>query len=364
MSKNEKLALKIMVAVIMILIILTLLNFNTYLFTPITGFFKAIFLPFIVTGVLFYLLRPLVNWLEDKKLPRAIAVLLIYLVIGSLLFTAIMTLGPTIQNQFVSFFDNMPKMVSSISNWLESVRNQQSAIPRFIQDALPNWNEEFKTFLEQSSGSIMDNIVNTISGISSAVFALFLVPFVLYYTLKDGRQLKPKLKEAAPSSYRKYLPDLLKELDQTIGAYILGQATVSLCVGILLFIGYSIIGLDYSLVLALTGLLLNVVPFLGPIIATIPALIVGLFQEPLMALYVIIVAVVTQQIEGNLISPQVMGHRLDIHPLTVITLLLVAGTIAGILGIIFVVPAYAIAKVFVLHAIKLYRIHKEHSAQD
>lgn len=360
MSDQEKKVYKILAVIIMLLIILTLLNLNQYIFAPLIGFVKAVFLPFILTGVLFYLFRPLVNWLERKKVNRIISVLLIYIVIGALLFGLIKTVGPTIRDQFVDFVENMPKMMTSVTDWIESMRNQQSTLPSVIQDAIPNMNE-FGVQFQQSVGSIADSLMNVISGIGSAIIAIALVPFILFYALKDGSQLTPRIVKLAPPSYRKHMPSLLQELDQTIASYIVGQATVSLCVGVLLFIGYSIIGLDYALVLALIGLFLNLVPFLGPIIATIPALIVGIFQEPIMALYVIIVAIIAQQIEGNLISPQVMGHNLDIHPITVIILLVSAASMLGIIGIIFIVPAYALIKVFVEHGMKLYRIHKEHN---
>lgn len=97
----------------------------------------------------------------------------------------------------------------------------------------------------------------------------------------------------------------------------------------MLLIGYLIIGLDYAFLLALIGVVTNVIPFLGPYIAVTPAIIIALFQDPIMAVYVAIIMLVAQQIEGNLITPNVMGNALSVHPLTVITLILAAGNIAG-----------------------------------
>lgn len=101
----------------------------------------------------------------------------------------------------------------------------------------------------------------------------------------------------------------------------------------MLLIGYLIIGLDYSLILALIGMATNVIPFLGPYLAVTPALLVAWIQDPQMIIWVALVMLIAQQIESNLISPNVMGKALDIHPLTVITLILAAGNIAGIWGL-------------------------------
>ncbi|WP_256333966.1 AI-2E family transporter [Jeotgalicoccus aerolatus] len=128
-----------------------------------------------------------------------------------------------------------------------------------------------------------------------------------------------------------------------------GQLLVSLVVGILLLIGYLIIGLDYAFLLALIGVVTNVIPFLGPYIAVIPAIIIALFQDPIMAVYVGIIMLIAQQIEGNLITPNVMGNALSVHPLTVITLILAAGNIAGIWGIILAIPFYAVVKTIVIN---------------
>ena len=127
------------------------------------------------------------------------------------------------------------------------------------------------------------------------------------------------------------------------------QVLVSLVVGILLLIGYLIIGLDYAFLLALIGVVTNVIPFLGPYIAVIPAIIIALFQDPIMAVYVGIIMLIAQQIEGNLITPNVMGNALSVHPLTVITLILAAGNIAGIWGIILAIPFYAVVKTIVIN---------------
>lgn len=358
MSNQEKLTLKVLVTTILLLLVLHLLHLNSYIFVPFVSFAEVVFFPFVVTCVIYYLLRPLVRWLSAHKVHPGLAVLLIYLTLGSTLFGISMLAGPIIRDQFLSFSNQIPEMVDAVTNGIQFIRDQENSLPGDFIPMPLGLSEGLLTSLQDNANYVADGLVRALSGISSALIALFLVPFILYYALKDGQQLPPRLIKAFPATYRKYVAKLLEELDQTIASYILGQATVSFCVGVLLWIGYSIIGLEYSLVLAFIGMLFNIVPFLGPILATLPALLVALFQEPLLALYVLLVSIIAQQIEGNFISPQVMGRSLDIHPLTVIILLFSAGSLLGILGIIFIVPAYAIIKVFIEQVWKIYQMQR------
>lgn len=147
----------------------------------------------------------------------------------------------------------------------------------------------------------------------------------------------------------------MHKIDDALTSYIQGQLIVSVCIGLLLYIGYSIINLDYALTLAFFGMIICVIPFLGPYLAVIPAIIVGLLQDPLMAVWVAVVMIIAQQIEGNLVSPNVMGRALKLHPLTVITVILAAGSIGGLLGMLFAVPLYAVVKTIISHFYHTYQ---------
>lgn len=146
-------------------------------------------------------------------------------------------------------------------------------------------------------------------------------------------------------------------MNHALSAYIRGQIFVAVCLGILLFIGYLIIGLPYALLLAVIAMVTNVVPYLGPIIAISPALVIAFVTSPFMVLKLAIVWVIVQLLEGKVISPQVMGKSLHVHPITVIFVILTAGNLFGIIGIILAVPGYAILKVIVTHVYRFIRLH-------
>src|SRR5699024_7972312 len=141
-----------------------------------------------------------------------------------------------------------------------------------------------------------------------------------------------------------------------VGSYIQGQIIVASCIGILLYIGYLIIGLDYAIILALTAAITSVVPYLGPTIAISPAIIIAIVHSPFMLLKLAIVWVAVQFLEGNFISPNIMGKTMKIHPLTIIIVLLVAGNLFGIIGVILGIPGYAIVKVLVQYIYDKFKI--------
>ncbi|MFE8702725.1 AI-2E family transporter [Cytobacillus sp. FJAT-54145] len=362
MPLTEKKWFRYMVAIILFLLIVLLLKVNQFILVPLWIFVQTIFLPFVLAGILFYLCRPLVRWLESKKVPKWIAILGAYLAITLFIYLLIRLVGPIINDQLETFVDNLPAMVSTVTEWIKYVQVNRSTFPDFVQEAILNASTELEQRVKNNIGNIANGILGVfgfIGGFVNTIFYLVLVPFILFYMLKDGHRFSPSVTNFFKKSKQDEIKEILKDMDKTISSYIQGQMLVSFIVGALLYVGYLVIGLNYSLVLALFGMLTNVIPFLGPFIAVIPALLVALFQEPIMVLYVAIIMVIAQQIEGNVISPQVMGKTLNIHPLTIIVLILTAGNLVGLLGVIFVIPVYSIVKVLITRIIKIYKINQE-----
>lgn len=339
-------------AIILVLAIIWLASQVSFIFTPLKVAFQTLLMPFLLAGVLYYVLKPILDFLVEYRVNRTLAILLIYLILIGGLIGLIMALGPIFQQQVNRLLDTAPEIADLLwQKWLYFQVNQAS-FPDFINEAM----EQATLYTQQLISAIGQNLTNIIGGITSFVITLVILPFILFYLLKDGHRFTHGVLRLLPRSQQDEAKAILEGMDQALSTYVLGQVIVSLCVGILVYIGYLIIGLDYSLILALVAMLTNLIPFVGPFIGTFPAVIVGLIDSPWMMVKVIIVVVIAQQIESNLISPQVMGRALDVHPLTIILLLLVAGSLAGIVGLILAVPIYAVAKVVIKHAFRLYQL--------
>ncbi|MGG0716939.1 AI-2E family transporter [Robertmurraya massiliosenegalensis] len=358
MALMEKRWFKVMIAIILFLLIVLLLNINKFLLVPVVVLLQTIFLPFVLAGILYYLCRPLVTFLVKQKCPKWLAVIAAYVAIILFVYGVVKLVAPAINDQLERFVANLPTMISTVMEWITYVQENRTTFPSFVQDAMLSASQDIESKLQENVGNIANGILGVfgvIGGFINIIFGLVLVPFILFYMLKDGHRFAPSVSVFFPRSKKENVLSILKDMDKTIATYIQGQMIVSLIVGILLLIGYLIIGLNYSLVLAVFGMFTNVIPFLGPYIAVIPALLVAVFQDPMMVLYVAIIMLVAQQIEGNIVSPNIMGKTLNIHPLTIIVLILTAGSLVGIVGVIFVIPLYSIVKVIVVNVVKIYR---------
>ena len=337
-------------AIIMIFLIIWLGTKISFIFTPLIIIFETLFAPIILAGVLYYLLRPIVNLLS-KKMPRTLAIVVVFLAIIGLVTGAILLIGPELQRQFNNLIENIPAYSESIRVWVMSLTEKEWFM-RFQENDFVSI-EKLTSQFEQNAKMIAQDIVSKIAGtvgfVANMVMVLALIPFVLFFILKDGKHAPMFLKKVLRKKHQGEAEDILKDMDDALSSYIQGQLIVSLCVGVLAYIGYVVIGLEYALVLGLFAMATNVIPFIGPWIGTFPALIVGILASPFQALLVIIVVVIVQQIESNFISPLVMGKKLNMHPLTIIFVLLIGGQFAGLIGLLLAVPTYALLKVIVSH---------------
>ncbi|MDQ1000241.1 putative PurR-regulated permease PerM [Neobacillus niacini] len=337
-----------------------------FIFQPVFLLVQTLFFPFLLSGVLYYLFRPLVNYLQLKNIPRTFSILLIYVLFGVLIALLIFLGGPVLKEQMKSFVDSTPQLMEDIpdkvteleqNKWINQLQENDSV-------NLEKASEAIKKSVSSSLAAIGTNLMNIIGILASIVTVLVTVPFILYYMLKEGEKAPQYILRFLPAQQQKNGRKILADLDEALSSYIQGQILVSFCIGVMLFIGYLIIDLDYSLLLAIFSMFTNVIPFIGPILAVTPALIIACIESPIMVVKVLIVMIVVQQIEGHIISPQVMGKKLEIHPLTIISLLLAAGRIGGVLGLIIAVPVYAVIKVIVHHTYRLWKLRKEKSIED
>ncbi len=333
----------------------------SFIFIPLIILVQTVFVPLLLSGLLFYLFRPLVDFLEKQKVPRLLSILLLYLGLAGLLVFLIIFFGPTVRLQVESLIQNAPQLARDLEGQLLGLQENEwvarlLAIERVnlqIEEAA----QQVTAFISDLFDSLTENILSFAAAVANIFLILLTVPFILFYMLKDGGKLPNLLVFFLPDSQKEEGKKVLSSLDTTLSSYIQGIIIVSLSVGVMAYVGFRIIGLNFALTLALVAAITNVVPFFGPFIGTIPAIIVGFVQSPLMALKVLAVVIVTQQVESNLIAPQVLGKKLSIHPVVIIFLVMVAGRFAGFLGIILAIPTFAVLRVVVVHLYRLAGLH-------
>jgi predicted PurR-regulated permease PerM len=348
---------------IQILLLLTIIFVSTkisFLFQPIGIFFTTIFFPILITGFLFFLLNPVVNFLQRQKVPRIIAIIIIYVTFSGILVLSVGNLVPAITKQFTALAQALPVYADKTMIFFEEV--SQSSEFRWVMSEENDFMETGKQKLIEFANTLPDTITGSITNILGVVtniaIILVTVPFLLFYMFKDGHKFPVAISKFLPSAYRQEGLSILKETGETLSAYIQGQVTVAIAVGTLAFIGYLIIDLPFALVMALIVAFTNIIPYIGPILGGAPAVIVAFFDSPTKALLVVVVILIAQQIEGNVLSPLILGKSLDTHPATIIIVLLAAGNLAGVLGMVLAVPFYAVIKTIVLNLVKFLRARK------
>ncbi|WP_048603885.1 AI-2E family transporter [Enterococcus massiliensis] len=347
-------------ALLMILLILLILNAFTkvsYLFTPVVQFIGVVSLPIVMAGILYYLMNPAVDFLEKKGLKRVYSITLLFLLLIGLLVWGIVVIVPKIREQSLSFAENFPGYLTVVDDKVQEILND----PIFsqIQDQVEEYGDKVMSwltaFIQDFSKSTIENIGHFVGAVATVVVAILTMPFILFYLLKDGRNLAPYFVKFLPTRLRKPTLKVLKEVNEQVSSYIRGQLTVALAVGIMFIIGFSIIGLEYAVTLGIIAGFLNLIPYLGSFLAMVPVVFLAIVVGPFMLVKVLIVFVIEQTIEGRLISPLVLGSQLSIHPVTILLVLLTSGKLFGVIGVIFGIPVYAAAKVVITHLFEWYR---------
>ena len=338
-----KFIIYILLIVILLGIAIYLYTEISYIFTPINTIVSSIITPIIVAYVFYYMLNPFVNFLE-KKMSRFIASLLAIFVGIITILIVIIGVVPIIVEQTQNLITALPRYIEVVKGYLETY-SDNAYVQVVVEYVNNNLNvSKISEKLVSVATSIAQGVV---SSISSTASVLVTMPFVLFFLLKDASHFNKFVISLLPKKFEQPVAETIDEIDDKVGSYIQGQMLVSLCIGVMLFIGYNIIGLHYAFSLATIAAFLSIVPYLGPVIAITPAMLVAASTSWIMVLKMLVVWGIVQFLEGNIISPNIMGRSMNMHPLTVIFVILIGVNIAGVVGAILGIPVYSILKVLV-----------------
>lgn len=344
------------------LLVMFLVFINIYMITRISFIFRPIGIilsiigpPLIFSVIFYYLLNPIVDWLEYKRFSRNTAIAFMFSLVILLMIGGTNFIFPIIRDQLDSLISNWPTYWNNLMLQLNSLLNT-----RAFTDVMDQLGETtlLETVTNQTTSVVnatMGSIGSFIGTVTQIFITLFTMPFVLYYLLKDGKKIPPFVIQYIPIQARPKVTDLFSEINKQVSFYVRGQLIVAISVGFIFWIGFTIVGLDFALTLGIFAGFLNLIPYLGSFVASIPALIIAIVHSPFMLVKVLIVFGVEQILENRIISPQIIGNTLKIHPVNIIFLLLIGGRLFGLMGIVFGIPGYAIIKIIISMAFDWYR---------
>lgn len=279
-----------------------------------------------VAFLLMTAIQPLVVRLERIKIPRIIAILIIYAVIFGLFGWILATSIPSVVFQTNRLIQELPGVATRV---------------------LPYWKADFNT-ISQQIAPIGENIITVTVNIFANIITTLIVLVFTFYFLLERRHTRKIITDMFGETIADRAVAILRAIEVRIGDWVRGQLIFMLIMGVSVYIGLLILRVDFALPLALVAALLAIVPNIGPAIAAVPAVLIGLATSPLLALSVIALYIIVSQLEGSIIAPIVMKQSVGLSPLVTIVALLVGGKVAGIMGAVLAVPVLLVCQVLIL----------------
>ena len=352
----------ILVNILLFFLIIWVFNKISFVLNPAWLFFSAILPPLLLAVIQYYIMNPLVDILEKKlKVPRVLTIVVLFIIVIAILIWIINTLIPIAQVQINALIKNWPHIWNDSTNAVqEALRDPRlHSVKSNLQSMVDNAQKTLFRSGQDAFNTTLGNITSAVNIITMVGMTLLTAPFILFFMLKDGHQLRPYITKFAPQRWQESFSKLLYDINYALASYIRGQITVAFWVGVMFSIGYTVVGLPYGLALAILAGFMNLIPYFGTFIAFIPALAISIMSSTSMLIKVLVVFMIEQTIESRLISPLVMGNKLEMHPITTILVLIGASSVWGLWGVIFGIPIYAILKIIVSRVYNYYRRESE-----
>ena len=316
--------------------------------------------PFMAAAVLAYLGDPLVDRLELSKVPRTLAVAIVFVVLTSLAVIVLLILVPMLQRQIVLLLQKIPALIDWVQHsampWLESSLGVRTAgiDLEVLKDSLQaNW---------QDAGRLVTGMLGSVtrSGLALVgwVANLVLIPVVTFYLLRDWDVLVAHIRELLPRRIEPVVSQLAQESDEVLSAFFRGQLLVMLSLAVVYSVGLEIVGLELALLIGMLAGLVSFVPYLGFIVGFSAAAVAALlqFHDPFVLIYVGIVFGVGQLLESVVLTPLLVGDRIGLHPVAVIFAVMAGGQLFGFFGVLLALPVSAVVMVLLRH------VHSEYKA--
>lgn len=311
--------------------------------------------PFLVAAVLAYIGDPLVDRLERLQLSRTLSVTVVFLVLSLVALLLLLILVPMLQRQFVLLGSKLPLYLDTL---------QQKVLPSLSAylgvDASTFDLASLKSMVREQWGGAVKGVVSIISSSGMTLIAwganLVLIPVVTFYMLRDWDIMVERIHELLPRRYEPAVVRLAKASDEVLGAFLRGQLTVMLALGIIYSVGLSVVGLELALLIGMLAGVVSFVPYLGFIVGIVVAGVAALmqFQELLPLLYVFLVFMVGQMVEGMLLTPLLVGEKIGLHPVAVIFAVLAGGQLFGFFGVLLALPVAAVVMVLLRYTHERY----------
>ncbi|MFA5133880.1 MAG: AI-2E family transporter [Patescibacteria group bacterium] len=301
---------------------------------------------FVVALILATLINPAAEWFAKRRIPRALAVLLIYLILIGALALVITLLIPPLVEQSGQLIKNLSGLIEDFIKRVEPLQNLISR-NNLMQDG------GAMSSIEAGLPKALSGFFSTVTGVLGGFVSFVLILVLAFYMVIEGDSLKKFFRSIAPERYQPHLIGLMTRAQHKMGLWLRGTLVLGLIVGVAVYVGLLILGVNYALPLAILAGILELIPYLGPPVSAVPAVILAFSQTPLKGLMVLILYVVVQQLESHILTPKIMQKAIGLNPVISILSMGIGFKIAGVLGALLAIPVATAATVFITDFIDL-----------
>ncbi len=333
-TNNRPININISTSTVLKIILIFILFYFLYLVSDIL---VALFIALIFASAV----DPWVDWLEKRKIPRGVSVLFIYLILFVVVASVIYLIIPPIVQETIELGNNFPKYLEKAISTFSVLK--QYTIQHGILDNIKNALGSASSNLQTAAGGVFSTVTNVFGGI----FSFFLILVLTFYMVVEENAMKKLVWSIVPIRHQPYIMQLINRMQRKIGMWLRGQLVLSFIIFILTYLGLLILQVKYALVLALIAGLTEFIPYLGPLLAAIPAVFLAFTQAPTLAIFVAVLYYVIQLTENHILVPKIMQKAVGLNPIVSIAVLLIGFQLAGVVGAILAIPVATAVSVFV-----------------
>lgn len=306
---------------------------------------KRTLFAFFISVIIGFIINPLVNKLETYKIKRNIGTIIVY--ISIILFFVLIgfLVIPSIVSQLKNFVKNLPQNIAFtleyINDTLERFNINSKVISQLNIDLKSQVNVISKNIVSWSS-----SIYDSLYGSFSIIFTTILIPIITFYLVVDKEKILDKLFNLIPKKNKNDFMYLYSEINESMGHIVRGRIIMAIFVGVVTGFILMLMGIDFALVIGLITMVADIIPYVGPLMGFVPALIFAFISSPIKAVWVGLLFLFIQWIENNILGPKILGDSTGLHPLVILISIIIGGGMFGVWGMILSVPFVSIVMIF------------------
>lgn len=334
----------VIILIIAIGIMINLYSSIDFLLYPIRVMFSSLFPIILISGFLFYIFLPVYELLKKKIDHDGIVIPIIFGLIIFVIYFMISSILPQVINQLSTLIAITPSVVNNSVSFIEEFMIKNNITGGEVYNYVSNLDLSITNVLTNILDQFTTGFANVLSATISSLVIIATVPLILFYLFKEGMKLPEIILKHISPKYKTLAGNLMSAFHINARNYIGGRILVCVFVGIFSYVIFLLLGIPNALLFGLICGIADIIPYFGPFIGAAPAFFVALAMSPGLAMGVVVFIAILQQIESYVFTPFVMGNSLELHPVTVVVLVIFAKDAFGVIGMVLILPTYAIIK--------------------